>query len=504
MMAAIFKFLLKHRFILSWALLAFTCTQALGDKDLDAKFFGPIDLDLFLYTGQDVDWNIVAKRLEGTGKVVRYYGVEQAFDLYIAQGFDTREGVEGLYQSRKRVLQRIGALAPRLNINFGPSLPSGINDFTSNLLGFMIPFNWFKWMEAKQFYDARKYSYLNTLLDQSSFTKISYYRIHQAKIDYEIALFYKQRLTEMLDHYREDYESDQGGPIAMTSIEFLDSLNASVNGIMYEFRQEALASIPQLGTLMGFVEETGNIDIERLDLPKVGQLVALDKDAMIAEAKANSLELKSMEYLMKAAQYTLKATYASPLSTGDPNEDFRTFGLSFGIDNIANIQISESQIRLMEIQNERAVSLIDNIVTGLVFRYNESLDDYHAAVKKFESDNFKVQRALQNSIRYHNDGNGINFEPELIGIALATLLRINRIRHDLLIYKNLIDRYRVTPLIDELLDKLPINKELDALKEWAASQEQQAQKPKRLKRFFKKLFPFKRKHKKKKKERPSN
>lgn len=406
----------------------------LANVEEDTKIMSPIDLDLFLYKGQNIDWNIVANRLQDSGKQVRYYSIEKAFDLYLKQGFDTREGVEGLYQSRKRVLLRIGALAPRLNINFGSSLPSGINDFTSNLLGFVIPFNWFKWMEARQFYDARKYAYLNTLLDQSSFTQITYFRIHQAKIDYEISLFYKQRLIQMLTHLREDYQEDQNGPINITDIEFLDSLNAAVNGTMYELRQEALASIPQLGTLMGFVKETGNIDIERLELPNLSQLFPLDKDKIIAKAKINSLEILSMDYMISAAKYTLKAIVASPLSTGEPREDFRTFGLSFGLDNIANINISKSQIRLLEIQKERSLSLIDNIVSNLVFRYNESLDDYQDAEKKIKSDNFKVQRALKNSIRYHNQNNGIDFEPELIGIALSTLLRINRLRHDLVIY----------------------------------------------------------------------
>ena len=452
------------------------------------KIMSPIDLDLFLYTGQHIDWNIVANRLQDTGENVRYYGIHKAFDLYLKQGFDTREGVEGLYQSRKRVLMRIGALAPRLDINFGSSLPMGINDFTSNLLGFVIPFNWFKWMEARQFYDARKNAYLNTLLDQSSFTQITYFRIHQAKIDYEISLFYKQRLTEMLTHFREEYEEDQNGPINITDVEFLDSLNAAVNGTMYELRQEALASIPQLGTLMGFIDKTGNIDIERLELPSMVQLSPLDKNKIIAKAKSNSLEIKSMEYMIKAAQYTLKAAIVSPLSTGEPDEDFRTFGLSFGLDNLANIQISESQIRLLEIQKERSISLIDNIVSNLVFRYNESLDDYHDAEKKLESDNFKVQRALQNSIRYHNQNNGIDFEPELIGIALATLLRINRIRHDLLIYKNLIDRYCVYPQLERLKQKLPVVKELEFLRDWATEETKPKKKKKKKAKFIKKYF----------------
>ena len=140
------------------------------------------------------NWDLVKNHLESSGQKntkVSYLDLAKVRSLYTTNGFDVYEEVQELYKLRKGVLKSINSLVPSINIRVSAdSLPSSFNSFVSGLLSFLLPSNWFSWLEAKQFYNARRYTFLNTILDKYSLAEVLYYNIHLIKSDFELASFF--------------------------------------------------------------------------------------------------------------------------------------------------------------------------------------------------------------------------------------------------------------------------------------------------------------------------
>lgn len=436
---------------------------------------GDLNPDLFRMDDYS-NWNIVEDHLIKTGQRkahVDYYNLNQVKNLYITRGFEIYKGLQSLYNSKKAVLKKIGHIVPSLHVKLAPDdLPSTVGGIVSGLLGFLIPFNWFKWLEAKQFYDARRYDFLNTVLDKQSVAEVMYYKIHLLKSEYEITTFFKNKVEVMVDHFREDLETDpEGGGINKLVLGLFEGLVVELNSLVFESRRSALDTLPSLATEIGLSKNSGQLDIKKLSLPEVETLSYLDKDKLVKIAKDESLELKHLFYLLKGAKYTLAASSSSFFSGSDQGEDFRSFGLSFGLDRIADIQVSRSNLIRIKIQMRIAKSIIDQTVSSLVFLYNESIRDYKTIVGK-NGDYAVVYRILKDTLEAHVENGGIQTDVHQVDFLFNTMKRMNFLKHNILIYKTLIDRYLVKSRLKQVMNSFPVTKELERLKIWAQKKDQ--------------------------------
>ena len=456
----------------------FYCFNCFSD-DLPGLYKTYLNPNLFDLRGF-LDWKLIEKHLKASQQKntkVNYYNVEKVKNLFVIQGFDTYQENEELYQSRKGVLKGIGSLIPSLRIGISPgSLPSSLNNFVSGLLGFLIPYNWFQWLEARQFYEARRYTFLNTLLDKQSLAEVLYYKIHLAKSDYEIASFFKLRVKELVDHFKlERSEYPKLNKIDPLLLSLLEVLTVDMNSKVFASRKEVLTILPSLAVEMGIKKSTGHVDIERIILPDVASLSFLDIDEMTEQAKKNSLELKSLNSLLKAAKYTKSSKTSSFLSGAGPGADYRSFGLSFGVDSVADVQIAKSDLQLIKIKIEKTTALLDQVVSSLVFLYNESIRDYQSIVGE-KGDFSIVYEGLKTTLDSHNETGRIETDVHQIDFLFNTLRRMNMIKHNILIYKTLIDRYLVTDRLKKVMEVLPVTKELERLKSWAAERPEKEKK----------------------------
>ena len=83
-----------------------------------------------------------------------------------------------------------------------------------------------------------------------------------------------------------------------------------MNSKVFSFSRDALTLIPSLAAEIGIKSKTAHFDIKRVALPKITSLEYLDCDDIVQQAKENSLELKSLDYMLRAAKYTRRKSIA--------------------------------------------------------------------------------------------------------------------------------------------------------------------------------------------------
>ena len=115
------------------------------------------------------------------------------------------------------------------------------------------------------------------------------------------------------------------------------------------------------------------------------------------------------------------------------------------------------------------------MVSSLVFLYNESVRDYRTIVGEY-GDYAIVYKGLKDSIEEHNKTGELVTDVHQVEFLFYTMKRMNALKHNILIYKTLIERYLVKKSLEEILKMLPVSKELDRLKKWAAERPEREKK----------------------------
>ena len=430
----------------------------------------PIDVDMFEHHTV-FKWNLIEEHLISTNQhnqSVTYFDIKSIQQTQFRKGFGYLDNIEYLYQEKKKLHQSIGYILPRLQFLAGPeSFPLQLLGFFGSVFGFLLPYNWYKLFEHKQYYEARKYAFLDMIMDQNMTSKILYYQVHHEKVAYNILLSFRDNLFSLTKHFYKDYYKTQK-PQLLSSIELLESYDSELMRKIFESRKYILQNTPNLGTILAFTHSTGHVDIKKISLPKIEHLQFYNKEQVIKNARERSLVLKQQKHLIKAAKHHINATIHGPLTGNDRGEEYHTFGISIGMDSLASIKISKSDLQLLKINYKKSKSILDQTLTQLIYVYNEHIRDLNDAISEEESGIGKIKIALRHSIMNHNEGKEDSIDIHILEFYLETKLKINFILHEILILKTQIDRLLIEPLLDDLIKIPTVTKELKKLKKWAS------------------------------------
>ena len=445
------------------------CCAALAE---DLHHDAPIEPDLFEQP-MDLRWNLLEEHLKDTGQSntsVSYFDLDDIYDIQFNRGFPLLKNTEYLFQERKKWHAKIGRIAPRIQFLFAPeTYPSQVIGLFGNVFGPLIPYKWFRLFEQKKFYEARRYAVLDTFLDQKLYSKILYLQIHELKMSYHIILNLIANTSLLKKHLYYDYKKTKILSV-LKEIEVLDSFKEVLTRRKFEQRKILLEKLTQLGHVLSRLTLTGHVDIKKmtLELPK-GQTF-LDKEDYCVQTKKRSLLLKQHKYMIKAAKYHLRATRGSFFTGDDRGEDYRTFGIIFGLDSLAANKIAASEYKAMKINYFELVSILDQTTSSLVYQYNENLLDYSETVLKEKKGLKLIEQALRNALVVHNEDLREGIDIHLIEFLLDIKLKLNTMSHQMAILKAQLDRLLVSSDLQKILKRLPRRNELKRLKKWARVQ----------------------------------
>lgn len=422
----------------------------------NAHFLSPQDFKLYYLPTSNSEerlklWDPSDSLFEGqiTCTSPKCVSIEEVLKGAVANGYPSREKLVSVYQARQRIIGSIGRLIPRLEFSLGRGvLPANILDTVSNLVGFLLPSNWFNWKESKLLYAAEKSSYIGLLRNVVSDTESLYYNIHWVALDLLIYNYYADHLQKLIEDIK---DHNKQGKISSDDILQLENLLAEVksdaaylNTVIsnwYTYDLAVAMAYPDQGAI-------GINPIPLPDLSKVGTYTIQNSE--LAQIRINSAELLTFRYIIRAAHYTRFSRIFSFLGTSGSGRD-TALNISFGLDNIADIHIARAEEKNLKIKMEESAAKIESSFRKAVDVYNGSVDLYKQYMAA------KVpNRALFNSIlgKYQTAGTlDTQALIRAIGWALKFELNRNFVQHLFLISQSnmnrlLVQGYYYTDLID--------------------------------------------------------
>jgi len=267
-----------------------------------------------------------------------------------SKSFTSQKGFNKLYQYGQYVKSSVGRLLPHLN--FGVVSGTAILDpsILFSLCGFVLPSNWYKWKESRLQYLAQRYSMINLLANQVRLGEILYYNLHREITATRIYDHYFEILDSILSYMRTHHK----GNINTGDISIVEALRSDMN-VTSLFIQDTVADLlPKLGyeLALDINEDWESLSLKEMPLPDLTEVKALNANDYIEESWANSDNLKSIYYMIEAANYTLKSRYfqwMSPFS-------FPEFGLGLSLG--AQIKITKKQGEMLKIKYEQEKSWV--------------------------------------------------------------------------------------------------------------------------------------------------
>ncbi|MBF0359379.1 MAG: TolC family protein [Oligoflexia bacterium] len=352
-----------------------------------------------LVTGISKNWNpndtLFIGEIPCTAK--KCVSVAEAVTDAVNNGFTSREKFESVFRARQNVFLKFSNLLPKIDFNVGYNIyPVNIFSIVSNLVGFLLPTNWFEWGESILFYEAEKSSYLGLLQDQVSNTEVLYYNIHRLRFDTLIYAYYIKQLQDFITSLKQNTSTNSNNKVSERDILLLENFLALIKTEDTTI-QDAINEVDEyeLATAMAYpkIDEVGIKPIVLPDLMNINEYEFTSEE--LARVKERSTELLAMRYLMRASEYAKFARAFSFLGGSDGTGSESGFRINVGLDKIFDIRISKSEWRTIKIQKENAITNIEKTFRRTIDSYNSSIDLYKQYVKAKES-NRNLFRSILN------------------------------------------------------------------------------------------------------------
>lgn len=394
--------------------------------------------DFSIERGMEKSWDPEDSNFEGsiTCTYQKCVSLEEAANTAVNNGYPKRENLELVFQARQRILSSIGHLLPRLEFTVGRGdLPTAALNTITNMMGFLMPSNWFDWKESKLVYEAQKSSFTGILRNVITDTESLYYNIHRVSMDLKIYEYYGQHLTTFIDELEKAPNVNEQDILLLTNLR--DEINANaayLNGVIsswYTYDIAVAMAYPNQGDL-------GINPIALPDLRDIPNYPITQSD--LERVKTNSTDLATLRYLIKAAHYSRLSRIFSFLSpNGTP--DNPGVGISFGMDNITDVRIASSEKRLLEIQLEETTARLESTFRKLVDTYNSTLDLY----KQYQNAKGPNRALFKSVLDNYNHAGVLSAESLIRAIDWALKFELNRnfVQHLYLITKSQMDNLLV-------------------------------------------------------------
>lgn len=408
----------------------------------DSSFFGPYWIESQFHIK---DENYYEKN---------YYDLEKLKNHVLTKDFDVQTEMINLRQSRLNVYSKFGRILPRLNLQFNISRDTPVN-FGALITGFfefLFPDNWFNFMKARQLYKAQRYVMADLLLDRSLLTQVTYFQIHRVKWYYSLHILFYQYILDFLRDFKESHggEDEQEGPIR-----YMSSFANNTYLRAIDLRQEIHSLLPDYAYLVNVegVNAESHFDILRIPFPKnFEKFKKIKARHYIDKARENSLMLKALDHLKKAAQFQVGAT-----STNFVSADVIGLGINFGADNLINPFIEAGEVQKIDIKIKEQYAKIERNMVLATNLYNLSLNRYCYTKASLQ----KAKENLEFMLRKSIDSGNLNINiHHSIDFLLKNYVSLADAYHDFWIASISIKRLLVTPLLKNIEEHLPSDREV--------------------------------------------
>ncbi|MFA6239130.1 MAG: hypothetical protein WC635_17455 [Bacteriovorax sp.] len=296
---------------------------------------------------------------------------------------------ERVFQAQKNIAVARGNLLPKLNLKSLIGLATG--DYLSaveTVLPFLFPGNWYRWDTSKELYQAERSSFASLRGNEMSMVEGLYYIILRDQLVLERLKKHIMWMKQIQESIR---QSENVGTVVKGTAEYFGTSIANLEKDKLNLEVLVKIQFAQLAHATNLSPINGISGLVPVLTPDLSSLEVADPSAFYKEAQEKSYELKSLDYLLKAAKTSQKEIYFNFFDLEGSS------GIGFG--TRSQILVSKSQQEEIIKKSEETESLIELQASVVANEYNLALDSYQLAKsnKKLSEKrlNWLISRLLQ-------------------------------------------------------------------------------------------------------------
>ncbi|MBC74538.1 MAG: hypothetical protein CME64_00830 [Halobacteriovoraceae bacterium] len=323
--------------------------------------------------------------------------LDQVAEEVKQSNFTVLENAQRVYQAKETVNLNKRNLLPRLNlwnILKTPFSWKGALDVVQDIAPFLVPSNWFKVGQSREFYYAYQEQYRALWANQVMTAKLLYINTLR-DIDFLNAL---KEQSLKLDELVGISETRQVfGSVEPRTTRFLKIKKLEIQEDIRALENLVFEEKKALAYLLG-VDQEQDLSLERISLPEVEKLEPLQFDTFVFRALDSAPELTQYKYLKEALKYTSReVTFsflgASSNSQGMFNNIPVQDGLGFGA--ASSIRISNSESHILDINKESTEEVLKKSLYNLVNNFNSYLNNIEnqTSRRRLAGENYQTLRS---------------------------------------------------------------------------------------------------------------
>lgn len=393
------------------------------------------------------------------------FTLDEVVEKLKKDNYTVKKKLQSLIQVRHRIKVKLGRTMPSLSLPLAVS--GGFVDFTAipSLLGFLFPHNWYNWKESKLFYLAQRQSYKALLANEIATGVELYFILHKELIETDIYEHYYTLMNNMSSFFsNEIIRGDKR--IKEFDIKRIESFKASSKIKALILQNEFKDTLPLLANLMAMpVDNRWDLSsIELLKLPHLEGYKKENPNAFYEKVIKLAPEIKTIDYLLLAADYSRKARVFSFLSPSGGVDD------GFGYGYFSQLKIVKSEKNKIQIKRDESVSLLKVAIHALILNHNAAIETYKQALIGRENVDYQIKYIFSQ----YEQNKAIDTEQlmEALNLALKFDLDRNFSQHYFFANKSKMDRYLFQgKFFEKIHELIPDKKRIDAISSWRKSRE---------------------------------
>jgi len=331
----------------------------------------------------------VTKNSDTTGQSVKTeYSVEELLGRAKFLNFTLEQNAENVFRSRQQVKSAIGNLLPKLNastvLGFATGSPEVFVGAVGNLAPFLFPSNWYQFKEAKELFSAEKKSYASMRGNILNGVEGLLY-VHLRNVSLVNLLSSQAEwLNMVLDNIK---MKEEAGTVPQGTSELFAMKIGALELDLEQLRLYVQEESTMIASSVNLPVQT-SVVINPPTLPELSQTMNQSADACVNFTSNNSLELSSMDFMIRASKYQTEERIWSFL---DPNGG----GIGFGTPS--SIRIGQSYERELQVKRQEALSQLNKACLDTANESNTAVRSYKISTQ-YLAKAYKIRDILSKRI----------------------------------------------------------------------------------------------------------
>lgn len=376
----------------------------------------------------------------GKERTASLYTLDELLGRAKFLNYSVSQEAERVYQAKKEVTVALGNLLPHFNtrdaLAYASGGPLGLVETVGDLLPFLFPSNWFKWIETGFLADAERKSFASLRGNEMNAVENLFYLVHR---DQNIFSVLENHIDWLKKIYNAILVKEQNAGLPKGSADIFTTVIVELSQDLEQLRFLLAQQYGAIAHAVALPPINGISGLASVNLPDLSATNSIQAKDIYVEGQAKSYEIAAVENLIRAARNSTKERAFGFL---DPSSS-RSIGFGYP----ALIQVGKSQETELRKRRDEFFSLIEKRSIEVAADYNSSLRAFNLGSSGLRSS----QSYMKLLLRELQTGEELLDRPEFLNLIIETSRKVLRFR------SNLISSQYSFMIAKSKLDRLTLN-----------------------------------------------